>query len=133
MPPFLATRGSAATPFRHRVLQCSNVWRRQHIALDTGQPRNSVVSDNARGFELGGFGTLSLDIENCLVANNSPLQGIDVTNAGSSVAISNCTMSGNSTGVRMGTGATIFSRGNNTFFGNGTDVVGGLLTPLPAQ
>jgi hypothetical protein len=61
--------------------------------------------------------------------NGSP-QGIGlVMQSGSTAVISNSTFSDNINGVVVNSGTTVFTRGNNTFFGNISNVIGSL-TPL---
>jgi hypothetical protein len=97
--------------------------------------RNSSVSGNGSGgiSALGNSGgTALLDIESCLITNNGG--GIDANSFGGTadISISNCTITHNSShGFDIAGTGVIFSRGNNTIIGNGSNV--GSLTPFGAQ
>jgi hypothetical protein len=97
--------------------------------------RNSSLSNNDQAvFVFPEVGVVSVGLERCLISNNigSGMAVSALSPASASVTISNCTISRN-TGYAfsIGSGGTIFSRGNNIFIGNGTN--SGSLTPFPAQ
>jgi hypothetical protein len=106
-------------------------------ALVNGAIRNSTASGNGTYGVVaqGTLGVASLDIESCLITNNTT--GILSTSTGTgAVSISNCTISRNSAaGFNIQPDAAIFSRGNNTITGNGPNGMSnsGTLTALPAQ
>jgi hypothetical protein len=96
--------------------------------------RNSSASGNDEGMNvLVMGGPASLVAENCLITNNGTGMEPEAYNASAaSISISNCTIANNiANGYFIGSGATIYSRGNNTITGNGSN--NGMLTPLPAQ
>jgi hypothetical protein len=96
--------------------------------------RNSTMSGNQSGAaadqEQPGS-SAELDIESCLIANNTSEALSSAGGAGAVVSISNSVMSGNQFDLNIANGATIFSRGNNTF----RDASGGAgsLTALTAR
>jgi hypothetical protein len=80
-------------------------------------------------------GVATLDIDSCLLTNNSA-GVIEETILGGpgAASISNCTISRNSIAFDISGGGAIFSRGNNTIIGNGPNVNPlAVLTPLTAQ
>jgi hypothetical protein len=77
--------------------------------------RDSVASGSSlTGLLAQGGG--ELNIENCLAANNN--NGIASVTDGSTVRVSNTTVTDNVTGLAAGNGM-LLSRGNNTVQGNG--------------
>jgi hypothetical protein len=86
--------------------------------------RDTVASGNSTG--IGGVGNLY--IESCEASNNS---STGIFAAGGSTVLSNSIVTGNPNyGLwQLGVGTLLYSRGNNTVAGNGTDVVG-TITPL---
>ena len=77
------------------------------------------------------YGTGDLTIERSIASNSS--EGLLTGCTGGTARISNSTFTGNITdGVRICSGI-VYTRGNNTFGANGTDVSTGTLTPLAAQ
>jgi hypothetical protein len=101
--------------------------------------RDSTISEAGNtGIETlsdSGSATALLDVERCLIANGASglLTGVSVQGGGpSAMSISNCLISHTSTsGFVVEPGTTMFSRGNNGFFGNGPNT--GSLTPSSAQ
>ena len=92
-------------------------------------PRIVGISTLADGAGTSAF----LDVESCLIANGATgLSTVQIGGGGSAMSISNCLISHNSTaGFSVGSGTTIFTGGNNSFFGNGPNT--GSLTPSSAQ
>jgi hypothetical protein len=97
--------------------------------------RNSSASGN-RGNGMEAFaedGTVLLSVESCLIADNGNI-GVsagDSIGGSGAASISNCTITGSSSGFNVGMGAAIYSRGNNTITGNGPNT--GTLTALTAM
>jgi hypothetical protein len=108
-----------------------------HVGLfaETGAKvniRNSVASGNSEGI----FASVDseVNVENCLIANNSAV-GLIVSAGDRFTAIlriSNSTITNNLTGLQQDSQTLLFSRGNNTVEGNGTDVLG-TITPYTAK
>lgn len=101
--------------------------------------RDSVITAGTYGFiasaQLGndpGTG-IELTVENCTVSNQSTA-GLTVggfgSSTGSTAIVSNSTFVNNYSGLRVFTGNTLLSRGNNTVSRNGTNTSGSI-TPLP--
>ena len=66
------------------------------------------------------------------VIENNSISGFEYgMQVDDTVYLSSNTITGNSEGVSMGFTGTAFSRGNNTFAGNGTDVQGALISFAP--
>ena len=90
--------------------------------------RSTVVSSNRNSGFLAFGGALNL--ENCVASNNGtavlaePFPNLSVT-----VVISNSVVTNNQTGLSQDGTSVIYSRGNNTVFGNNTDI-SGTITPL---
>jgi hypothetical protein len=81
--------------------------------------RESTISGNGVGVNMNGVvGATRIDMERCLIANGGT--GINV-GAGATVSISNCLISHNSVAGFNNSGS-LFTRGNNTFNGNGANV-----------
>ena len=83
--------------------------------------RNSTVVNAGSGFSIGSLSTdgptAQLTIENCTVTSSRI--GVEVRDAlGTAVRISNSTITNNDYGFSGATGASIYSRGNNTVTGN---------------
>jgi hypothetical protein len=89
--------------------------------------RDSVASGSSVT-GLVGEGGGELNIENCLAANNN--NGIASVTDGSTVRVSNTTVTDNVTGLAAGNGM-LLSRGNNTVQGNGTH--GSFTGTFPAE
>ena len=89
--------------------------------------RDSVSAGNETGFfAFVGHGPQPLlTLENCMVVNNAT----GISEGGSLVVMSNCTVTGNSTVGVTGSGGIIYSRKNNTVIGNLLDV-DATITPL---
>jgi hypothetical protein len=108
-------------------------------AIVTAAIRNSSASDNGEGNGVGIFaagvngGTADLDIESCLIANNDGSGLTEGEGSGSkgAMSISNCTITGNTGDAYFSSGGTIYTRGQNTIIGNGSD--SGSLTALAGQ
>jgi hypothetical protein len=95
----------------------------------TAAIRDSSASDNGSvGIAADGVGagSVSLDIESCLMANNNT--GVGAVNE--TLSISNCTISRCNIGY-SNSGGTIYTRGQNTIIGEGSN--GGSLTALAGQ
>jgi hypothetical protein len=95
--------------------------------------RGSVASGNTdAGFVAApASSTASLNVESCLVANNSGI-GIEGTGAGvGTVRISNSVVTDNGTGMVQGGAAVVLSRVNNTIEGNTTLSTGTIGTFTP--
>jgi hypothetical protein len=90
--------------------------------------RASVMSGNATACATIGSG--SLDLEGCLITNNTS-RGIEASNVGGLLTLSNTTLTHNGEGYHVEAGSSIFSRGNNTVVANGSNT--GVLTQLPGQ
>jgi len=94
---------------------------------------DSVISGNGTGLSVsaGDFHSAKIVIERCVVAYSA---GHGVESFGSDpnypgvVVLSNSMVVNNSTGTHRGAGGSLFSRGNNTIEGNGTNIVGSLQT-----
>ena len=83
--------------------------------------RDSVTSGNNVGFHAVGFASaLDLNIESCLVANNT-VAGISSDNPTATVRVSDTTVTGNAFGLEQFGGGLLLSRSNNTVEGNGTN------------
>jgi len=80
--------------------------------------RDSVVSGNGIGFHSEGG---ELNIESCLAARN--VDGGVVANGGV-VRVSNSTVTDNGQGLSQQGAGVLYSRGNNTVEGNGSNTVG---------
>jgi len=97
--------------------------------------RSSIVGNLGGLTAVGLGGTALLDIESCLITNNgNGAPGVDVatfSGGNAAASISNCVITHNSIGFRIEGAGAIFSRGNNTIGGNGSNV--GSLTPSPGQ
>jgi hypothetical protein len=103
-----------------------------HVAMRNGSA-SSNTNNSAGLFVSGTGGVASLDIESFLLANNSnvgvAVQG--VSSGAATASISNCTISHNLGAFSQQSGGTIFTRGQNTFIGNGAS--SGNLTALTGQ
>ena len=94
--------------------------------------RSSVASGNVNGFVEDALGTApaELNIENCMVTNNSGYGIFTVFSGPGTVRISGSTVTGNGTGLRQASGHTIESFGDNHVRGNGNDI-SGTITIVP--
>ena len=87
--------------------------------------KDTIASGNAgTGFVAAAFVTpapVEINLEGCVASGNT--YGIYAASASvaATVRVSNCSMTGNATGVFAGTNGVILSRGNNTVEGNTTD------------
>jgi nitrous oxidase accessory protein NosD len=70
------------------------------------------------------------NVENCVVVG-SQTYGVVVSNAFSTVRLSNTQVIGNAIGIAISGGGTVESYGTNEVRGNGTDVSGGPVTTVP--
>ncbi|HYV04516.1 MAG TPA: right-handed parallel beta-helix repeat-containing protein [Blastocatellia bacterium] len=113
-------------------LECNDVGlqvRQRHKATI----HDSVISGNGTGLSVfaGDFHSAKIVIERCVVAfsagNGVETFGSDPNYPGV-VVLSNSMVVNNSTGTHRGPGGSLFSRGNNTIEGNGTNIVGSLQT-----
>jgi hypothetical protein len=97
---------------------------------------NSVASNNSTGFanwESGGSAKGVMNLEYCIATNNSYVGVYSSNNNSSSeTRLSNCTITGNLTGILKAASGTIYTRQNNTIHGNTTNI-SGALTPFSAQ
>ena len=98
----------------------------------------SAVAGSTTGVQASSSGstTTQVAISASTISGNST--GVHVTAATGAdtaqVVLNNVTLSQNATGVNMtGATASVFTRSNNTFKFNTSDVGAGALTPLPAQ
>lgn len=84
---------------------------------------NSLISESGTGLILGG--TAIAMLESSIVRANT--DGLFVTGSGATASISNMTIVDNTlVGVRIVSGASVVSRGNNVIVANSTDVAGSL-------
>jgi hypothetical protein len=81
-------------------------------------------------FSTGGTGTVNAVFDTTRILNAGV--ALKANGAQSFVILTNNTVSGNSTGIQVVNGATVITSGNNTVFGNGTNVIG-TLTPQALQ
>jgi parallel beta helix pectate lyase-like protein len=89
--------------------------------------RDSVAAGNAQGgFIRGGVAGGELTVDRC-TANHNTLFGIAAVQG--LARVTDSTVIDNGTGLQVGAGGTIETRGNNTVQGNGVDV-SGVLTPI---
>jgi hypothetical protein len=93
--------------------------------------RDSVAAANSVGLQAFGnapVGTLEMNIENCLIANNTTAgiesQASSMPAATATVRVSNSTITNNGTGLSQSGPALLLSRGNNTVQGNTTATSG---------
>jgi hypothetical protein len=108
-------------------------------AVKTGQIVDAAVirssiSDNAgQGIHVQGDegGTANLDVESCLITNNGAGIAVGAFQGSGAASISNSLFSHNNVFGFFIQGGAIFSRGNNTFIGNGPDQ--GALTLIGGQ
>ncbi len=93
------------------------------VARGSATIRDSVASGNLVGLVADSSGSsVDLNIENCLVANNTGASGgIVSSHATTTVRVSDTTVTDNVVGVAQLSGGAMLSRSNNTVEGNGTD------------
>jgi hypothetical protein len=104
------------------------------IALDgvKASVRNSVSSGNLSGFSAGGLNRAAeLNIENCLVTNNSAY-GIVTINFDGTIRVSGSTVTNNGTGFAQSGSLVLESFGNNRVRGNTTNA-SGTITTVPSN
>ena len=87
------------------------------------------------GYGFGANNTSAFNIENCLVMNMATT-GIQSTDVGTKIRVSNCIVSDNNTGMRANYGETLETWQNNEVRGNVTNLdatfpVAGTITPVP--
>jgi hypothetical protein len=80
-------------------------------------------------FSTTGTGTVVAVFDDVNVLSSAA--GLKANGTQSNVLLTNCTVSGNTNGVQISNGASAYSSGNNTIFGNGVDVSGTLTTQAP--
>ena len=100
----------------------------------TLEARNNTVVHNERGITAVinvGNGSISALLKDNLVARNS-IVGILSNEAGTLVVIDGNTVTHNGFGIETKPGGLMQTRSNNTVRQNGTNVVGGAPTPVPA-
>lgn len=96
------------------------------------------TSNNSRGIGISSSvaGQLTeVVVDNCQINHNTAGVLVGATNGGiASLWLARSTITRNKlSGVSMGQMATVFTLGNNTFFGNNPDVSGGSLTPAASR
>ena len=130
--------GAASVSLDHlSVDNCGfGVFIQSNRTTAVGVIRDSSVMGSDTGIIMGanGAGALALlDIERCVISNGGHgLESGQDSGGVTAMSISNCVITHNSNaGFVVLTGATIFSRGNNTIGGNGPNT--GSLTPSPGQ
>jgi hypothetical protein len=123
----------------HATLEHLTVARSINVAIDVFSSgstqatiRDSDLSGNHIGVEVEASGARAaarLDVERCLITGGAT--GVIAGFSSASVSISNCVITRNTNGFATISGGTMYTRGNNTIFGNNSSQ--GSLTPLPAQ
>ena len=85
--------------------------------------KDTIASGNTgTGFTASSGSTpVELNLEGCVVSGNTYGIFASSTSGTATVRVSNCSITGNGTGISPGANGSILSRGNNTVEGNSTD------------